>query len=156
MADEFAARAKADVKRQLLEQLLQANPIDIPMVLVEQEATSLQADAMRNLGITDPAAAPALESFRQTAERRVRLGLLIGALIREQELVVDREKVRERIEQLSSGYEKPDEIRKLYYQTAQLLTQVENSVLEEQVVDWLAGRAAITPKPTTFRALVAG
>ncbi len=156
MADEFSARAKADVKRQLLEQLLQANPIDIPVVLVEQEATSLQADAMRNLKITDPAAAPALESFRQAAERRVRLGLLIGALIREQELVVDREKVRERIERLSDGYEKPDEIRKLYYQTAQLLTEVENSVLEEQVVEWLASRAAITPKPTTFRALVAG
>ena len=140
----------------LLEQLLQANPIDIPVVLVEQEATSLQADAMRNLEITDPASAPALESFRQTAERRVRLGLLIGALIREQELVVDREKVRERIERLSGGYEKPDEIRKLYYQTARLLTEVENSVLEEQVVEWLASRAAITPKPTTFRALVAG
>ena len=40
--------------------------------------------------------------------------------------------------------------------TAQLLTQVENSVLEEQVVDWLAGRAAILPKPMTFRALVSG
>lgn len=156
MADEFAGRARAEVKRQLLEQLLQANPIDIPLILVEQEATSLQSDAMRNLGISDPAQGPALESFRQTAERRVRLGLLIGALIREQELVVDREKVRDRIEQLSRGYDKPDEIRKLYYQTAQLLTQVENSVLEEQVVDWLAGRAAVTPTPTTFRALVAG
>lgn len=156
MGDEFSGRAKAEVKRQLLEQLLQANPIDIPVVLVEQEATSLQADAMRNLGITDPAAAPTLESFRQTAERRVRLGLLIGALIREQELVVDREKVRERIERLSGGYEKPDEIRKLYYQTAKLLTQVENSVLEEQVVEWLVSRAAITLKPTTFRALVSG
>jgi hypothetical protein len=44
----------------------------------------------------------------------------------------------------------------LYYQTAQLLTQVENAVLEEQVVDWLASRATITPTPTTFRALVAG
>lgn len=156
MADEFAGRAKAAIKRQLLEQLLQANPIEIPVILVEQEATSLQADSMRNLGISDPAQAPALESFRQTAERRVRLGLLIGALIREQEIVVDREKVRERIEELSGGYEKPDEIRKLYYQTAQLLSQVENAVLEEQVVDWLAGRAAVTPKPTTFRAIVAG
>ena len=155
MGDEFAARARADIKRQLLEQLLAANPIDIPVILVEQEATSLQSDAMRNLGVTDQAEAPALESFRQTAERRVRLGLLISALIREQQLVVDREKVRERIEQLSRGYDKPDEIRKLYYQTAQLLAQVENSVLEEQVVDWLANQASATPKPTTFRALVA-
>ncbi len=153
MASEFAARARAEIKRQLLELLLQANPIDIPVALVEQEATSLQADAMRNLGITDVSAAPSLESFRETAERRVRLGLLIGALIREQEFVVDRDKVRERIDQLSGGYEKPDEIRKLYYQTAQLLTQVENSVLEEQVIDWLAARATIVSKPMAFRSL---
>ncbi|MBN8279178.1 MAG: trigger factor [Gammaproteobacteria bacterium] len=156
MADEFSSRARAEVKRQLLEQVLAANPIDIPVILVEQEATALQSEAMRNLGVSDPGQAPALESFRQTAERRVRLGLIIGGLIREQQLVVDREKVRERIDQLSAGYDKPDEIRKLYYQTAQLLTQVENAVLEEQVVDWLAGRAATTTKPTTFRALVAG
>lgn len=153
MASEFAARARAEIKRQLLELLLQANPIDIPVALVEQEATSLQADAMRNLGVSEVSAAPSLESFRETAERRVRLGLLIGALIREQKLVVDREKVRERIEQLSGSYEKPDEIRKLYYQTAQLLTQVENSVLEEQVIDWLAAKATVESKPMAFRSL---
>jgi trigger factor len=153
MTNEFAARARAEIKRQLLELLLQANPIDIPVALVEQEATSLQADAMRNLGITEVSAAPSLESFRETAERRVRLGLLIGAVIREQELAVDRDKVRERIDQLSGGYEKPDEIRKLYYQTAQLLTQVENSVLEEQVIDWLAARASVESKPMAFRSL---
>lgn len=156
MSDEFAGRARADIKRQLLDQLSHSNPIDVPIVLVEQEVTSLQADAMRNLGITDPAEAPSLESFRQTAERRIRLGLLVGALIRDQQLVVDRDKVRARIDQLSAGYDKPDDIRKLYYQNAQLLTQVENAVLEEQVVDWLAGRAATTPRSTTFRALVAG
>jgi trigger factor len=153
MANEFAGRARAEIKRQLLELLLRANPIEIPVALVEQEATSLQSDAMRNLGITDVSAAPSLESFRETAERRVRLGLLIGAVIREQKLMVDRDKVRERIDQLSGGYEKPDEIRRLYYQTAQLLTQVENSVLEEQVVDWLAAKATIVPKPMAFRSL---
>lgn len=156
MAEEFSGRARADVKRQLLEQLLATNPIDIPVILVEQEATALQADAMRNLGVTDPSAAPSLESFRQTAERRVRLGLLIGELIREQKLVADRERIRQRIEQLSAGYDNPEQIRNLYYQTAQLMTQVENSVLEEQVVDWLAERAAITPKPMAFRALASG
>lgn len=153
MANEFAARSKAELKRQLLEMLLKANPIEIPVALVEQEATSLQAEAMRELGIKDAGAAPSLESFRTTAERRVRLGLLIGAVIREQGLVVDRDKVRERIDQLSGGYEKPDEIRKLYYQTAQLLTQVENAVLEEQVIDWLAAKAAVASKPMAFRSL---
>lgn len=156
MTEEFTGRARADLKRQLLEQLLTTNPIDIPVILVEQEATSLQADSMRNLGITDSSAAPGLESFRQTAERRVRLGLLIGALIRDQKLVADRDRIRARIEQMSAGYDNPDEIRKLYYQTGQLMAQVENAVLEEQVVDWLADRATITPKPMAFRALTSG
>lgn len=135
--------------------MVKANPIDLPVVLVEQEATALHAEAVRKMGATDPGTAPSLESFRQNAERRVCLGLLIGALIRDQELVVDRGKVRDRVEQLSNGYEKPEDIRKLYYQTPHLISQVENFVLEEQAVDYLASRASITSQPTTFRSLVA-
>jgi trigger factor len=154
MDQEFAARARADIKRQILDQLLAANPLDLPHILVEREATALQNEAMRNLGITDPNLGPSLESFRQTAERRVRLGLLIAAIIRDHDLVADRDKVRERIEQMSQGYDKPDEVRQLYYQNANLLQQVENLVLEEQVIDWLVARAAATAQATTFRALV--
>lgn len=155
MDQEFQARSRAALKRQLLDALLAANPVDIPHVLVEQEATALQADALRNLGLTDPAAGPSLESFRHTAERRVRLGLLIGAIIREQDLTADRDRVRQRVDQLAAEYPQPDEIRKLYFQNAKLMAQVENAVLEEQVVDWLAERATISAQPTNFRTLVA-
>jgi trigger factor len=154
MQQEFASRALADVKRQLLEALLAANPIAIPATLVENECASLQADAMRNLGITDVAAAPPLESFREAAERRVRLGLLIGAIIREHTLVADRDRIRQRIDQMAATYEKPEEIRKIYYQNTQLMSQVEQMVLEDQVVAWLTERASITPRPSSFRALV--
>lgn len=154
IASEFTARARAEVKRQLLEQLLKANPIAIPETLVQQEATVLQSDAMRNLGIRDPSQAPAVEAFRETAERRVRLGLLVGAVIREHDIQVDQNRVMERIDQLAAGYGQPEEVRKVYLQNQQLLEQVQQSVLEEQVVDWLAGRASVTARPTTFRALV--
>ena len=154
MDKEFESRARGAVKRQLLDALLAANPVEIPHVLVEQEATTLQAEALRNLGLSDPAAGPSLESFRSTAERRVRLGLLIGAIIRDQNLVADRDRVSDRIDQLSATYDQPDEIRKLYFQNAQLMTQVENAVLEEQVVDWLTARASINSQPTNFRTLV--
>jgi trigger factor len=153
---EFAGRARADVKRQLLEQLLEANPIAVPSVLMDQEAGVLQSEAMRNLGVTEPSLAPARDTFRPAAERRVRLGLLIGAVIRDHKLTPDAEKVRQKIDQLVQGYEKPDEIRRIYLQNQQLLGQVENSVLEEQVVDWLAARATEAAKPMSFRDLVTG
>jgi trigger factor len=45
-------------------------------------------------------------------------------------------------------------VRKIYLQNRQLLEQVEQAVLEEQVIDWLAERARVTAKPTSFRSLV--
>lgn len=156
MEQEFAQRAGAEVRKQLLDGLLAANPVDVPGVLVRDEAAGLQADAMRNLGISDPRHAPSIDSFMPTAERRVRLGLLIGAIIREHKIVVERDRVEKRIDELSQGHAKPEEIRRLYRQTPQLLTQVENAVLEEQVIDWLSGKAAVEARPTSFRELVSG
>ena len=154
MAQEFESRARADVKKQLLELLLTHNPIDVPEALVAEAATSLQGDAARNLGLPDRQGAPPVETYLPAAERRVRLSLLLGAIIMEQSMVANRDKVGERIDSLVSGYDKPDEVRKIYYQNAGLLGQVEDMVLEEQVIEWLTERATVTPKPTSFQALV--
>lgn len=156
MAKEFESRARAEVKKQLLEMLLTHNPIDVPEVLVTEAAASLQADAARNLGLPDKQGAPDVENYLPAAERRVRLSLLLGAIIMEQSMVANRERVAERIDSLVSNYDKPDEVRKIYYQNAGLLGQVEDMVLEEQVIEWLVGRATVTPKPTSFQALVTG
>jgi trigger factor len=156
MENEFAGRSRSDVKRQLLDQLLAANPVALPEVLVEQECAGLQSEAMRNLGIEDPRQAPDRQSFRPNAERRVRLGLLIGEIIRAEKITPERERVRQRIDQVAAGYSQPEEVRKVYQQNRDLLVQVENAVLEDQVIDWLAARATSRPKAMTFRALVGG
>ncbi len=156
MAQEFESRARAEVKTQLLELLLTNNPIDVPESLVAEAAVSLQGDAARKLGLSDGQGAPDVATYLPAAERRVRLSLLLGAIIMEQSMVANRERVGERIDQLVSGYDKPDEVRKIYYQNAGLLGQVEDMVLEEQVIEWLTGRATVTPKPTSFQALVGG
>lgn len=154
MAQEFESRARAEVKSQLLDLLLTHNPIDVPESLVTETAVSLQGDAARKLGLPDRQGAPAVETYLPTAERRVRLSLLLGAIIMEQSMVANRERVAERIDSLVSGYDKPDEVRKIYYQNAGLLGQIEDMVLEEQVIEWLTGKATVTPKPTSFQALV--
>lgn len=154
MTKEFESRARAEVKKQLLELLLKHNPIDVPQVLVTEAAVSLQADAARNLGLPDKQGAPDIGNYFPAAERRVRLSLLLGAIIMEQSMVANRERVSERIDSLVSGYDKPDEVRKIYFQNAGLLGQVEDMVLEEQVIEWLTDKATVTPKPTSFQALV--
>lgn len=153
MQQEFDSRSRAEVKRQLLDHLVRMNPITVPAVLVDNEAASLQADAARTLGTDARDQLPPVDAYRDTAERRVRLGLVIGAIIREKGLTVDAGRVRGRVEELASAYDNPEEVKSLYYQTAQLMTQVENSVMEEQVIEWLTGQAAVTPVPTSFRSL---
>lgn len=154
MDREADAKIKVEVKRQVMEQLLEANAIDIPAVLVEKEAASLQSEMMRNTGVTDPQQARPVESFHEAAERRVRLGLLVGAVIEENSLVVDRERVKEKVDEICAPYEKPEEIRKIYFQNPQLLSQVENVVMEEQAVDWLVSQAKTETRVQNFSELM--
>jgi trigger factor len=154
MEREADSMIQADVKRQIMEQLLGANPIEIPSALTQGEAGNLRKEAMRNLGIedehTDDPRVPALDAYQEPAERRVRLSLLVGAVIEENSLEVDRDRVKAKVDEICAPYEKPEEFKKLYYQNPQLLQQIENMVLEEQVIDWLVSKAKLTVTPKGF------
>lgn len=151
---DIESRSRGDLKRQVLDQLLVANPVAIPNVLVQREASSLQSESMSSLGIKDPTKAPPIEQFRDIAERRVRLGIVIAAIIRDNKLEADRDRVRVKLDQLVQSYERPDEVRAYYLQNPELMAQIENAVLEDQVIDWLLLRAKIEPKIVTFEEIV--
>jgi trigger factor len=106
------------------------------------------------MGVTDPDQAPPADTFNEAAGRRVRLGLLVGAVIEENNLVVDREQVKAKVDEICAPYDKPDEIRKLYFQNPQLISQVEGVVMEGQVVEWLVSKAKLEKKATIFSELM--
>jgi trigger factor len=151
---EVAAKTQAELRRQVLEQLLAANPVELPSVMVGREAAALQAEGMRNLGIKDVKDAPPVGAYEEVARRRVRLGLIMGALIREQGLKVDQSRVDNKLDELCRPYEKPDEVRRLYLQNPELMVQIENSVMEDQAMAWLIERAKVTPKAVTLAELM--
>lgn len=151
---EVAAKIQAEMRRQALEQLLEANPVDLPAVMVARESAALQAEGMRNLGIKDAKEAPPLSAYEDVARRRVRLGLIIGGLIREQDLKIDPALVDRKLDELCRPYEKPEEVRRLYLQNPDLMAQIENSVMEEQMMIWLIERAKVTPKTVAFTELM--
>jgi trigger factor len=154
MTREAESMIQSDVKRQIMEQLLEANPIKIPSALIQNEAANLRKEAMRNLGVpdeqTDDPRVPPLDVYQEPAERRVRLSLLVSAVIEENSLEVDRERVNVKVDEVCAPYEKPEEFKKLYFQNPQLLQQIENMVLEEQVIDWLVAKAKLTVTPKGF------
>jgi trigger factor len=59
--------------------------------------------------------------------------------------------VDEKLADLAASYPDPEQVLAAYRQNADALRQVENSVIEDQVVDLLLETAAVTDQPATFK-----
>jgi len=154
MEREVAGKKKSERRQQLLDGMLKANAFAVPGVLVEQECRSMQSDTMQRMGITEPEQAPALETFREAAEKRVRIGLLMSAAIKDNDINLDQALVTAKLEELCAPYEDPDQIKSIYLQNQNLMSQIQNMVLEEQVVDWLISQVQVSAKKMGFQELM--
>ena len=150
MERELKERLRAETKTGAFDALIGANRIVLPRALVEQEINALQEGALRQMGSTDPQQAPR-ERFEGAAQRRVTIGLLIQELLREHKIKLDQSRVDQRIKELAAPYEKPDEAAQFYRSDRTMMAQVEASVLEDQVVDFLLSRARCTAKNISFK-----
>ena len=92
--------------------------------------------------------------FREQAERRVKLGLIMSQIVKQHELKVDPAKVKEMVESIAAPYEHPEEVVKWYYSDKQRLAEVESLVFEEQVVDWVMDQAQVEEKSIEFSDLM--
>ena len=151
MEREAAQRTRGDIREQAMSGLLEANPVDVPRALVEQEAHSMQHEAMRQLGIEDHSQAPPIENFRENGEKRVRLSLLVGQLIDDNNIQVDADKLKERVAQLCAGYENAEEMAATYMANPQIMSQIEPMVLEEQAVEWIVENGKKKSKKVGFQ-----
>ena len=150
MQTELDQRVRAELKKSLLDSLFEANPVDLPTSLVDEEIHSMQHEAMERMGTKDHSQAPPAEAFVDQARRRVSLGLLISEVIRDQELKVDKDKVRGRLDQIAASYGDPEQVIKAYGSNPGMMNQIEMMVLEEQVVDWLLEQVKQVDEKKTF------
>lgn len=151
MEREVTQKVRQDTKEQAMKGLLDANPIEVPKALIEQETHTMQHEAMRQLGIEDHDKAPPQENFTEGAEKRVRLGLLLRQYIQDNALTVDTEKVKARVEDMCGGYENAAEMVVNYMSNPQVIAQIEPVVLEEQAVDLLIEHGVEKVKQVDFK-----
>ena len=137
MEREAEQKVRNDVREQAMNGLLEANAIEVPKSLLHQEAHSMQHEAMRQFGIEDHKQAPPIENFTDSAEKRVRLSLLIQRLVEDNEIVLDASRLRERVEQVCAGYENSEEMVTAYLGNPQVMARIEPLVMEEQAVEWI-------------------
>lgn len=157
MQRELDARLKNTVKQAVMDKLLETNKIDIPEALIQQESEVLLKQMQNNLmqqGMQQNQLSMDASMFKEQAERRVALGLIMSEIVKQQEIKADAGKVRSYIEELASSYEKPDEVIQWYYGNKQNLAEVESMVMEGQIVDWVLGQATVQDKPVPFNKLM--
>lgn len=151
MEREAEQKIRSDVREQAMTGLLEANPIEVPKSLIHEEAHSMQHEAMRQLGIEDHAQAPPLDEFREGAEKRVRLSLLIQQLVADNNLELDAARLRERVEQICAGYENSGAMVTNYLANPQVMSRIEPMVMEEQAVEWIIEHGIETKKKISFK-----
>jgi trigger factor len=154
MTRELTQAVKAKVKEQVIEGLLEANDIEIPKALITQEIEVLRKQAMQRFaGQMDPNNMPELpnDMFEEQAKRRVKVGLLLGEVIKINELKVDESKVNELIASAASAYEDPKEVIEYYATNKELNQQMQNVALEEQAVELLLESAKVKNKKASFK-----
>jgi trigger factor len=148
MQRELKGLVASKLKEQVFTGLLDRNPIEVPGNLVDGEIERLkQQEGGQSME------ASALE---ESALRRVKLGVLVSEIVKQNQLQVDPDKVRALIESIASSYEKPEEVVQWYYGDQNMLSGVQSAVIEEQVVEWVVEHsdAKVIDKATGFSDLV--
>ena len=151
MEREAAQKVRNDVREQAMTGLLEANAIEVPKSLLQQEAHSMQHDAMRQIGIEDHDQAPPIDNFTESAEKRVRLSLLIQRLVQDNGIAIDASRLRKRVEQICAGYENAEEMVTAYLGNPQVMARIEPLVMEEQVVEWIIENGVEKLEKTSFK-----
>jgi trigger factor len=154
MKRELGEAIRARLKKQVMDGLLAANPIELPKTLIDSQVRELQIDAARRMGARDASQIPPAEQFTDAARRRVALSLLVNEVIRTAEIKVKNAEVQSRIEELAQQYPDPAQVLQTFRTNPEVRRQVEASVLEDQVVDWVLERAQVTDQSATFKEIM--
>ena len=156
---EVKFRVQARNKASVMDALVKSAELEVPKSLVAGE-TERMVEQMRaelkKRGVKDAETAPIpAEMFKDQAERRVRLGLVVAELVRTHNLQAKPEQLQAHIEELAQSYEKPGEVMRWYLSDRNRMAEVEAIVVENNVAAHVLERAKATPKNVPFDELMA-
>lgn len=161
MERELKQAIEARTKMEVLDKLIELNPIEVPTAFLDLEVKNLQQVTLQQmLGSMGkghekmPDIDLPKEPYIEQAKKRVTLGLLLGEVIKHFKIEVDGAKVRERVEEIASAYQKPKEVVEWYYSNNQMLAEVEALVIEEAAVAKLLEDAEVSIKSSTYEEVV--
>ncbi len=145
-------------KNAALDALIDNAQLDLPRSIVQSEIDRQIEGARAELkqrGIKDADKAPIPEDiFRPQAERQVRMGLVIGEMVRKHSLHATKEQIKQQIEEMASSYEKPSEVAAWYYGDNRRMAEVESWCIENNVTDFILAKMQVSERAVSFDELM--
>jgi trigger factor len=155
---EAERRVKARNKDNAMDVLLNIAQLEVPKALLEHEAERLMQQTLHDMegrGMKIPKGMQLpTDMFAERAAKRVKLGLILAELVKQQDLNAKPEQVKALIQEQAQSYEHPEEVVRWYSSDPARLREVENLVLEDNVVAWVMAGAKVSEQAVTLSELM--
>lgn len=152
MQRDVEQKVRGHLKGQILEKLLELHTVEVPKSLIEQEVRKLQQQEQQFTGkaVDKKALQEPRPELIQLAKQRINLGLIFGEFIRLHKLEVEPERVNALLEDIAASYNQPEAVLERYRSDQRLIRQLEETVIEDQVIDELIKQAKQVDKAMTY------
>jgi trigger factor len=138
--EEHATRdADAAVRQQIVDQVVSANPFDIPHAWVQQ----LLEAYVKAYQVPEDETERFTSEFRPVAERQVRRDLIVDAIAERENLKASEADIDERVAEMAA--KRNADVSQVYMslQKAGRLKEIEQQITEDKVFAWLLGRNTV-------------
>jgi len=139
------------MKDQIIDQLIQANPFEVPESMVEEQAKALASDTelrlaaqgitLKHLNIPEE---KLLEDYREVAQKQVKTYLILETIASQEGITVSDEDVEERLRSISERTHQKFDMVKRFYETKGLIPELKTGILTNKTLTFLLGRANIS------------
>ena len=94
--------------------------------------------------------------FRDQAEKRVKVGLVVNEIISSREIKVEEKDLEEKLAELASAYGEPEQVISWYKNNPDQMRGVEMGLLEDRVIDLILEEAAIESVKAAYSEVLSG
>lgn len=153
-----AARTKA--KKQLFDALDEKVKFEIPAKMLEAETASIMQQVLEAKKAGDPELKDKSEDelkkeYTAISERRVRLGIVLSELARENNLQITREELSAAVMSQARNYPgQEDKIFEFYRKNPKEVDELRGPILEEKAVDFVLGKVKRNEKKVSIEELM--
>ena len=153
IGQDYARISRSMIKRQLLDKLADAHKFAVPEGLVESEFNAIWQrieEAKKNGQKLEDDEEKMRKEYRDIAERRVRLGLLLADVGRSNAIDVTPEELNQAVMREAMRYPGQErQVLEFYGKNAELKEQLRAPIFEEKTVDFILELAKVAEKPVT-------